>query len=322
MPDLPLFDSGEAPNPAPTALRLAPKLSELARHGIYFGTSSWKYEGWLGQVYTAERYQTRGRFSKKKFNETCLAEYAATFPIVCGDFTFYQFPSERYWARLFASAPESLLYAFKIPEEITVKVFPTHARYGARGGRVNDNFLNHDLLKEAFLRPLWPYHRQVAVLIFEFGAFSGKSFKDVGEFSQALDPFLAALPPQYRYAVEIRNPEFLAPDYFDCLRAHQVAHAFNAWARMPELGVQIAIPAAYTAGFLVTRALLARGRGYEKAVKLFQPYDRIQEPNPAARDALRRLATRARDNQQPAFIFVNNRLEGNAPDTIAAVAGE
>jgi hypothetical protein len=34
---------------------------------VYFGTSSWKYEGWLGSIYTPERYLTRGKFSKKKW---------------------------------------------------------------------------------------------------------------------------------------------------------------------------------------------------------------------------------------------------------------
>ncbi|MCP5109618.1 MAG: DUF72 domain-containing protein, partial [bacterium] len=76
---------------------------------------------------------------------------------------------------------------------------------------------------------------------------------------------------------------------------------------------------AFTADFTVTRALLKHGRGYENAVRLFQPYDRIQEPNPRGREALRELVKQARTTGQPAFIFVNNRFEGNAPGTIATV---
>jgi uncharacterized protein YecE (DUF72 family) len=107
---------------------LAAKLARLAARGILIGGSSWKYEGWLGQIYTPERYFTRGKFSAKKFEDTCLAEYAETFPVVCGDFSFYQFPSTAFWAKLFASAPDSLRFAFKVPEEITVKAFPAHPR--------------------------------------------------------------------------------------------------------------------------------------------------------------------------------------------------
>jgi hypothetical protein len=80
----------------PQAARLAPKLRALADQGVYFGTSSWKYEGWVGSIYTADRYLTRGKFSTKKFEAECLAEYAATFPVVGGDFSFYQFPSPNY----------------------------------------------------------------------------------------------------------------------------------------------------------------------------------------------------------------------------------
>ena len=101
-----------------------------------------------------------------------------------------------------------------------------------------------------------------------------------------------------------------------------MAHVFNAWARMPELGSQITIPEAFTADFTVTRALLRRGRPYAQAVDKFQPYDKIQEENPGARKAMRELIDHARSSDEPAYIFVNNRLEGNAPGTIEAVVEE
>ncbi len=50
MPDFPRSD-------------LAAKVASLAASGIYVGTSSWKYEGWLGLIYSPERYTTRGKFS-------------------------------------------------------------------------------------------------------------------------------------------------------------------------------------------------------------------------------------------------------------------
>jgi uncharacterized protein YecE (DUF72 family) len=102
-------DSGDL---QPQAARLAPKLKRLAEQDIYFGTSSWKYEGWLGSIYTPGRYETRGRLSKKKFEDTCLTEYAQTFPTVCGDFAFYQFPSASYWAKLFDATPADFTFGF------------------------------------------------------------------------------------------------------------------------------------------------------------------------------------------------------------------
>jgi uncharacterized protein YecE (DUF72 family) len=304
--------------------RLRARLAALAQQNILVGTSSWKYEGWLGQVYSRERYATRGRFSQKRFQDECLNEYAETFPVVCGDFSFYQFPSESYWRKLFGSAPSTLQFAFKAPEDVTVKQFPRHPRYGARAGDDNSTFLDAALFKSAFLDLLSPYGPRVATLIFEFGSFARQCYPDVGAFLRELDPFLAELPAGFRYAVEIRNPEFLSPEYFACLRSHRVAHVFNAWTRMPEIGIQMnggqmRLGDPYTGDFTVARALLRRGRPYEEAVAKFTPYARVQDPNPETRDALRKLIAQARQRHQPSYIFVNNRLEGNAPETIEAI---
>ena len=114
----------------PQAARLGPRLRALAARGVNFGTSSWKYDGWIGSIYREDRYLTRGKFSNAKFEEHCLTEYAETFPTVCGDLTFYQFPSEQYWAKLFDATPEGFVFGFKVPEDITVSTWPKHARYG------------------------------------------------------------------------------------------------------------------------------------------------------------------------------------------------
>ena len=305
----------------PQAARLAPRLRELADKGIYFGTSSWKYPGWLGSIYSESRYQTRGKLSRKKFDDTCLAEYTRTFPTVCGDFAFYQFPGAPYWAKLFEQLPDGFFCGLKVPENISVARWPGHARYGKVAGEVNDHFLNADLFKSLFLKPLLPYRDRVGPLIIEFGTFPKSVFPDAGDFYNALDPFLAKLPGGLRYAVEIRNPEYLSPDYLELLKSRNVAHVFNAWTRMPPLEDQSQWADAYTADFAVVRALLKKGRAYEQAVATFEPYEAVREPNEGAREGMRRIARDCLRKRIPAFLFVNNRLEGNAPGTIEAVAG-
>ena len=311
---LPLFENPSAFDRA----GLAQRLRTLAEENIWIGTSSWKYPGWLDQIYTPERYLTRGRFSQKRFEAECLAEFAETFPIVCGDFSFYQFPSPDYWKKLFGSAPPGLQFVLKVPEEVTVEVFPKHARYGPRAGIVNASYLNADALAALFLEPLEPYRHRIPALIFEFGARGAGP----GEFVAKLDQFLGALPATFRYAVEVRNRDYLQPRYFECLHRHRTAHVFNAWTKMPLLSEQMAIADAFPADFTVARALLRQGRPYEDAVQQFTPYDRVQDENPEARDALRALIRRMREERRAAYIFVNNRLEGNSPETIRAVVSE
>src|SRR5262249_16298029 len=140
MTQLSLFDSDQRPA---QARRLAPKLRALAERNVYFGTSSWKYEGWLGSIYSRERYTTRGKFSQKKFEVGCLQEYAETFPVVGGDFSFYQFPAPSYWQKLFEGSPSTLKFGLKVPEEVTVPKWPGHARYGSKAGTVNHSFLDN-----------------------------------------------------------------------------------------------------------------------------------------------------------------------------------
>lgn len=192
-----------------------------------------------------------------------------------------------------------------------------HPRYGAQAGLENHTFLDAELFGQSFLGPLAPYRLQVGVLIFEFNSLRAKG--DATEFVSKLDPFLGALPQGWRYAVEVRNADLLVPRYFDCLRAHNVPHVYNAWTRMPEIREQIAIPGSRTSDLIVSRALLKRGRLYEEAVKRFEPYTAVQEVNQPVREGLRELVDMAIVDGTPAFIFVNNRLEGNSPGTIVAI---
>ena len=83
-----------------------------------------------------------------------------------------------------------------------------------------------------------------------------------------------------------------------------------------------ALPGSRTNPDLVAaRFLLKPGRKYEEAVKAFEPYESIKEENPEARVAGRTLITEgtAAGPKRRTFVFVNNRLEGNAISTIAAM---
>ena len=313
---LPLFDD---PTPSFDRAKLADDLSKLADEAIFIGGSSWKYEGWLGQIYTPHRYYSRGKFSRKLFEQRCLSEYAETFPIVSGDFSFYQFPSSDFWEKLFETAPPHLKFAFKVPEEITCKTFANGPRSGAKAGLANPNFLSPEMLEEAFLQPLTPYRDRVAVLMFEFGTFSKKNYAEPQSFFRDSDQFLSRLPSGWKYSVEIRNDDYLDAAYFDVLRRHGVAHVFNSWSRMPPLHRQIKIAEAFTTSFTVFRGLLRTGRSYEQAVEAFAPYDQIRDPNPQVREAVGEIIKRARRRREPAYLFINNRLEGNAPRTIRAI---
>jgi uncharacterized protein YecE (DUF72 family) len=287
------------------------QLWPLAReHRIYFGTSSWKYPGWKGVVYTREYG------NKKAFAAECLEEYARLFPAVGVDFTFYSFPTRERMRQLADQTPETFRFGLKVTEELTVHKYPTHARYGPRRGALNESFLDPAVFVDRFLPGLEPLGSRLGPLMFEFGYLPVAVWRG-GDFLERLDGFLEELPSGYRYAVEIRNRDLLGQPYFDMLRRHSVAHVFNSWTRMPPIGIQAESEDAFSTDVIVARALLRPGRTYADAVKQFEPYEAITDPWPPLRRDLVNLMGRAMASEMAAYLYVNNRAEGNAPATIA-----
>lgn len=294
---------------------------ELARRGVFLGTSSWKYEGWCGLLYDAARYAFRGRFARARFERGCLEEYATVFPTVCVDAAYYTFPRETQLRELAAQVPPGFRFAFKVTDAITLPRFPNLPRFGPRAGQRNPDYLSVPRFCEEFLGPLESIRDRVGPLILEFSRFHTTDYAQGRDFVADLDRFLSALPAGWRYAVEIRNATFLQPAWFECLARHGVAHTFNNWTAMPPAGAQMDLPGAATAPFSVARFLLRPGRSYEDAVQRFSPYRELGEVSPEARAAGARLirAGLQAGPERPTFSYVNNRLEGNALMTLAAM---
>ncbi|MCZ6699244.1 MAG: DUF72 domain-containing protein [Planctomycetota bacterium] len=318
-------DTSSATDLLPRARTLAERLRSLAERGVYIGTSSWKYPGWLGQIYNPVLYATRGKLSQKRFNDSCLAEYTRVFPTVCGDFAFYQFPTPAFWRRTFEQVPDGFRFSLKVPEDVTVEHFPDLPRYGRRAGSDNRSFLDAALVADRLLAPLEPYRDRLGVLIFQFGTFHEGPLTDADRFAERLGQFLDRLPTdRFEFAVEVRNRAFLdqPSKYLDALRAHRVAHCLNSWTRMPSIGEQLELPDIATADHVAARFLLRPGRSYKQAVSAFSPYEQVKDTYAEGRDAMRRLLEIFLPQGQKVYVFVNNRLEGNAIETIESVVGD
>jgi uncharacterized protein YecE (DUF72 family) len=281
---------------------------------VRFGTSTWNYPGWRGLVYH-EDYGPKGAAAKM------LREYAAfpLFSTVGIDSSYYGPPTEAVLRSYAEHLPAGFPCVSKVWSQITVHAF-TKAQDPARAGKVNPDFLNPDLFVEEIYGPHQRYFEaNTGPFIFEFQTIAKSRGLDPHRFADRLDEFFSALPREGQYAVEIRNEEFLTPMYFAVLREHGVAHVFTSWTRMPPLGHQLDLPGSISGPFIVARALLRPGRTYDEAVDAFAPYDRIREPNPKLRRDLVRLVETAVKTRIPAYLLVNNRAEGSAPLTIAAV---
>ncbi|MBL9131434.1 MAG: DUF72 domain-containing protein [Verrucomicrobiaceae bacterium] len=300
-------------------------LAVLAERNVFVGTSSWKYPGWTGLLYDEQRYLYRGKFAESRFQRDCLEEYAQVFRTVCVDAGYYQFPSPEYVAGLCAQVPEGFRFTFKVTDEITARIFPNLPRHGKKAGQRNPHFLDAELFRAAFLASFEKHRAKTGMFIFEFSHFHPRDFGRGREFVDALDHFLGQLPPGWQYGVEIRNKSLLHPDYLAMLRGHGVAHVMNNWTHMPPVAEQWRMPGVLTTeSFTAARFLLRPGRTFEQAVKLFSPYNATKEPYEEARAAAASIIeSRAKAAELrevlPSFLFVNNRLEGNALLTVLAV---
>ncbi len=280
--------------PASFKTRLQSAVQRLAADNIFIGTSSWKYEGWTGQIYDEQRYCYRGKFAKTRFERDCLVEYAETFKTVCVDAAYYQFPSAKYLSGLVEKVPGDFLFTFKVTDDITLKKFTNLPRFGIKAGKPNENFLNADLFLNAFLKPCEPFRSNVGLLMFEFSRFHSTDYQHGRDFVADLDAFFSKLPKEWNYGVEIRNKDWLQPDYFAVLKRHGVVHVFNNWSMMPTVGEQMAMTVSDTSdAFLAARFLLKPGRKYEEAVKEFSPYKAVKEVNAEARSAGAELVRQA-----------------------------
>lgn len=301
----------DLPWPDPEALH---DLAARVPAAIRFGTSSWNYPGWEGMVYS-RKYPATGAVPRM------LAEYARCplFRTVGIDASFYRPLSAATWRAYAELLPPDFPCVSKVWQRITVHTFSGHGE-GGPAGSLNPDFLNAGLFEREVLGPaLEGGAAHAGPFVFEFQAIPKRAGITPDAFAELLDRFFGALPREARYAVELRNPEYYTAAYRAVLREHRVGHVFNSWTRMPGIGEQLRAPDAVTTDFALARALLRPGRLYQDAVDAFTPYDRIQEESPEVRGDLLELIALAETMGVPAYVIVNNRLEGCSPATILAL---
>jgi uncharacterized protein YecE (DUF72 family) len=300
-------------------------VAALAERGIYIGTSSWKYRGWLGMIYTPSRYEYRGKFANTRFERDCLREYAETFKTVCFDGAYYGWLDEAKLGAMAEQVPPDFRFAFKVTDTITIKRFPSLPRFGPAGGTLNEHFLDAPLFCERFLQPLESIRQNVGPIIFEFSKFYPAEYSNGSDFVADLDKFFSQLPKGWSYSAELRNRTWLGPEYLACLRKHDVAHVFNSWTDMPSVNEQLQIVGEQQGddAMTVARFLLKPGRKYEEAVQRFQPYTETKEVNDDARCAVAAMIDRGwlklKATRRGEYLYINNRLEGNALNTVHGV---
>jgi len=296
---------------APELVALGASLPPL----LYLGTSSWSFPGWAGLVY--DRSADPSRLSRDG-----LAAYGQ-HPVLRAvgiDRTFYSPIAAAAFARHAAQVPERFRFLVKAPSACTSVV----SRSEKAPPVANDQFLDERVAIDQFVRPaLEGLGAKAGPLVFQFPPLGRVWTRLPERFANALHGFLRAVraeAPDALLAVEVRDADVLAPQFFSALADCRVRYCIGVHARMPTVDEQAARARAVGAGPLVVRWNLHSGLGYDEARARYAPFDRLVDEDPAARNALATLALETLGAGDAVYVIANNKAEGCAPLTLTRLA--
>lgn len=115
-----------------------------------------------------------------------------------------------------------------VDDECLIYRFPHSCRTRTKRGQLNYWFLEPGSLFRV-LDGL-PEHLIVVLPIPEIWRTEGLT---LDEFVENLENFLPTLPRSYRYAIQLHNGNYLLPDYFECLRRHNIGHVIHGSSEYP-----------------------------------------------------------------------------------------
>lgn len=269
---------------------------------VKIGTCSWNYPSWLGHVYTHKAQRAAGY----------LREYAQHFRTVEIDSWFYRVPMPGDVADYLSRVDDGFTFSCKAPRSLLLTHFDTRGSAG-KTVRPNPDFLSPRLFAH-FLDAIHAMLPRMDALMLEFGYLNQKKMPSLSAFLEHLDRFFQQVERKYPLAVEIRNRNYLRPEYFQLLKQHGVAHVFSEKEYMPHIYQVYRQFGHLLADKAVIRLLGGNRAAIEKQTgKVWDRVVSTKQELPAIAEMVRDMTQRGMDT----CVYVNNHYEGCAPLTIA-----
>jgi uncharacterized protein YecE (DUF72 family) len=300
---------------------------------VAIGTATDRYAGWVGQIYTPDRYTDRiarrthevgGRpFVEEVLPVESVEEYFEHFGALELDATFYRplldehlHPTETFHLlRTYAGhLKEGDRVILKAPQAV---VAPRVRRGG--GFASNPDYLDADLFTRRFYAPAVKLlHGHLAAILFEQEYRRAAERDAVEDEAADLERFFRRIPADKRYHLELRTEAYLAGPVFDVLGRTGVGQTLSHWTWLPSLSEQFARAGERffnEGGEVLIRLLTPHGMRYEDSYAKAWPFDRLVEGMLSERmlDEAAAIMHSAIAAERHVTVIVNNRAGGNAP---------
>jgi uncharacterized protein YecE (DUF72 family) len=254
---------------------------------IRIGTSAFTAAGWPGTFYPDGMRPAE-----------YLSHYATHFNTVEIDSTFYRTPTVSVVKGWAAKTPKDFVFALKVPQVITHEKVCVDC----------EDDLKH------FLTAVDNLGDKLGVLLLQFGYFNRQAFKTQADFIAVLEPLLKSLPKGYRFALEIRNKNWMDARFMDLLRKYRVGFALIDQSWVPRPWEFKAPLETNTAEFAYIR-LLGDRKGIEQVTKV---WDRVVVDKNADLTKWAGEVEEIYKRRVPTYVYVNNHYAGCAPETVRA----
>jgi len=171
---------------------------------------------------------------------------------------------------------------------------------------------------ELFLSAMRLLGDRAGPLLVQLPYFNKTHFRGEEEFLTRLDGFLASLPGDFRYAVEVRNKQWYTPALCQVLRTHGAAFCLSDLKYLPHPAEVLERLDVVTTDFSYVRLIGDRGR-IDALTKVFDREVLDQT------DRISRLAAALEDlgsDVKEVWAFANNHYAGHGPASIDRLAAQ
>ncbi len=247
----PVKKSGKSVEPAihdPALIELAKTLPAHLR----LGTSSWNYPGWDGLVWDGEYPET----NLSRYGLSAYAKHPL-FRTVSVDRGFYRPLNVAQFAEYASQVGQDFRFVVKAPSLVTDASIRDET---GRGMRQNPHFLNAEQAVQMFVEPaLEGLGHRLGALVFQISPLPTGWLGQMPKLIDRLHSLLKAIPdlkstaPDGVVAVEVRDPQWLCPQFVDALRDTGATYCMGLHAKMPRISEQLPILRALWPGPLVCR---------------------------------------------------------------------